>query len=212
MAKRLGAYRASVRAALGHPPQDMISDQEVDDAINESYYEIARLFAHRRLKRDTTITTVDGTQEYALPSDYFWMRYVRDGTNAKTLVHKNLEFIQETYGTDTGQPEHWETEDQNLMLGATPDGTYTLREWYMARPARLTATVQKDVLDEEWEEILKRGAIYRGFYTVGEYDRQIHTFNMWKRLIGDITETQGLERNTGVDIAGPMTAEGKPTH
>jgi len=210
MALSLGAYRSSVRAVLGNPPTDVISDEELDRDINAAYYEICRLFHHRRLKRDTTFDTVASTNEYALPADYFWMRVVKDDTSILKLDHKSLSWIEAREDGTEGPPTAWTTEDQNLRLWPTPDDTYTIHEWYYARPSRLTSVDQEDVLEEEWEEIIDRGSEARAFYRIGEYDRQIHAKNLQRSLINTITETQDLESVLGTDIAGPLDSVDYP--
>ena len=206
----LGAYRVAVAAALGHPPTDVLSNEEMDGAINDSYFEILRLFNHRRLKRNSTFSTVASQQEYALPADYWWMRILKDETNTQFLVHRSLRYIESVEDGSTGQPLYWTSEDQNLRLNPTPDGVYTVNRWYIARPGRLVQIYDDDLLGAEWEEIIKRGAESRAFYLMGEYDRQIHAKNLQRSLINTMVESQDMERVTGVDIVGPLEAAAEP--
>lgn len=210
MGLSFGGFTEAVMAALGHPPPDLVSEDEVAGVINDAYFEVARKFRHRRMQSDTTVSTTSGTNEYALPSDYFWMRVVRDETNNENLLSKSLGFIQSRNDGVNSQPLYWATEDYNIILSPTPDDTYTIRLWYFARPARLVAPADKSVFEDEWDEIIKRGAEAKAFYLMGEYDRQIHAKNLQRSLMNDIQETQVLEKLTGVDVAGPLTTLNEP--
>ena len=210
MGLSFGGFTEAVLAALGHPPEDLVSANEIAGVINDSYFEVARRFRHRRMQSDETITTVSGTNEYGLPSDYFWMRVVRDETNNENLLSRSLAFIQSRNDGVNSQPLYWATEDYNIILSPTPDDAYTIRLWFMARPARLSDPADKSVLEDEWDEIIKLGAEARAFYIMGEYDRQIHAKNLQRTLMNDIIETQTLEKLTGVDVAGPLTTLNEP--
>ena len=210
MGLSFGGFTEAVTAALGHPPEDLVSTNEIAGVINDSYFEVARRFRHRRMQSDATITTVSGTNEYALESDYFWMRVVRDETNNENLLSKSLDFIQSRNDGINSQPLYWATEDYNIILSPTPDDAYTIRTWYMARPARLRDPADSSVFEDEWDEIIKLGAEARAFYIMGEYDRQIHAKNLQRSLMNTIQETQTLEKLTGVEVAGPLTTLNEP--
>jgi len=196
MGQSLGAYRAAVRAALGEIPTSALTADVLDQEINASYFEVLELFEHPELQRDTTFATVSGTKEYALPSDYWWMRYVRDETNDETLLNRSLAFIRQDEDGATGTPEYWVHEDENLMLHETPNGVFTIREWYVFRPAVLADADDKDVLGAEWTEIIRKGAIYRAFETVGELDRGVHWWNRQRALLNRKFEIPARERTT----------------
>ena len=210
MGLSLGGFTEAVTAALGNPPEDLIGSGVITGLINDSYFEIARRFRHRRMQSDATITTTSGTNEYGLESDYFWMDVVRDETNNENLLSRTLAFIQSRNDGVNSQPLYWATQDYNIILSPTPDNAYTIRTWYFARPSRLVDPTDRSVFEDEWDEIVKLGAESRGFYVMGEYDRQIHAKNLQRSLINTIVETQTLERATGVDVAGPLTTLNEP--
>lgn len=205
----LGAYRADVRADTGFPPTDVVSQDEIDRRINDSYFEILGDFRHNRMKRDSTTSTVNGTQEYALPADYWYMRVFKDDTNVQRLTYKRLEWIEEQDQgtTDIGQPLYWTVEDTNVRVYPTPDRIYTLHFWYMARPAPLTLSTDQDVLEREWTEIIKLGAVQRVFYLLGEIDRQVHAMNLQQRLVDKIMEATDIDAETGATVIGPLLEE-----
>lgn len=207
MGRTLGVYRADVQADAGHPPEDVVTPDEIDRRINDSYFEILRLFRHNRMKRDTTVTTADDTKEYALPSDYWWMRVVKDETNLVRLDKRRLEWIEHNEDGTTGWPDYWTIEDQNIRLYPTPGGTYTIRLWYMARPAQLVNETDVDILEDEWSEIIKLGALQRVFFMLGEYERHVHTLNLQRRLLNTIIEPTDVDAQTGNEIAGLVTEE-----
>ena len=210
MGLSLGGFTEAVTAALGNPPEDLIGSGVITGLINDSYFEVARRFRHRRMQSDATISTVSGTNEYGLESDYFWMDVVRDETNNENLLPRSLAFIQSKNDGVNSQPLYWATQDYNIILSPTPDNAYTIRTWYFARPARLVDSTDRSVFEDEWDEIVKLGSEARAFYVMGEYDRQIHAKNLQRSLIKTIVETQTLEQATGVSVAGPLTTLNEP--
>ena len=210
MGQRLGAYQEAMLSALGYPPVDAFSAETRDGAINDSYFEVLSLFAHPELKADQAITTVDETKEYALPANYWYMRVVKDETNSQNLNWKSLEWIEAQDAGETGTPQWWTREGAHLRLWTTPDDEYTIRLWYMLRPPRLDDVTDASVLGSDWDELVKLGAIARGFFYLGELDRQVHTLNLWRSRLNRVVEVTDLERATGIEIAGPLNSEFEP--
>jgi len=207
MALTLGAYRSDVRAATGHPPQEILTDDEIDRRVNESLFEIAGLFVHNRLKRDATITTTSGVQEYALPADYWWSRVVKDEDTPQRLTWKRLEFMEEQEDGSTGEPLYYNQEDEHIRLHPTPNAALTIRIWYISRPDPLVGVNDRDPLESEFEEVILLGAVQRTFWLLGELDRQVHTLNLQRRRLGTMLEDDAMDAKAGAETVGPMTSE-----
>lgn len=207
MALTLGAYRSDVRAAVGHPPQTIVTDDEIDRRINEAMFEVAGLFVHNRLKRDTTITTASGTEEYALPADYWWARVYKDETNTQRLTWKRLEWIEEMEDGSTGEPLYYHIEDEHVRLYPTPNAVMTIRLWYISRPDPLVGVNDRDPLESEFEEVILLGAVQRTFWLLGELDRQVHTLNLQRRRLGTMLEDDAQDGKAGAETVGPMSSE-----
>lgn len=209
MARSLAELMADVRGDTGNPPIEVVTADEIIRRINDAYIEIASpsVARHNRLKKDTTITTAADTSEYGLPARYWHMRVVKDETNEQRLVYRRLEWIEEQHQTDeTGTPDFWTIEDEHIRFYPTPDGAYTVRIWYIERPAPLVDLQDTTTLDEEWDEPIKLGAVQRVFYLLGEHDRQVHALNLQRRLMGNILDPESYDMQTGTENTGPVNS------
>jgi hypothetical protein len=209
MARTLGAYRGDARAYVGYPPDDVLTDDEVDRRINEAYLEICRMFRHDNLRATATGTTVADQATYALPSTFWFNFYLKDTTNDQRIVNKDLEWMlnQDISGSniETGEPLYWSRESRgHFRMHPVPDDAYAYKFWFYERPVVLSSANQLDALEEEWNEIILLGVVQRLFGMLGEYDRQVQSLNLQRHLINSITEFDELDDDFGVDIVGPM--------
>jgi len=211
MGQNLGRYRANVQRVLGHPNEQVITGEEIDNQINHSYIDVAGMLAHNRLKADDTISTVDGDKEYGKPSDYWYMRIVKDETNNQKLTYRRLEWIEEREDGTTGQPLYWTIEDDHIRFYPTPDDAYTIRLWYVKRPVELALPTDTDALEREFSEPIELGAQARCFYIMGEYDRQVHALNLQRVLLDRVPVDDDQDASTGESIIGMIREKARTT-
>ncbi len=209
MARTLAAHYADVHRALGSPPDTAITKDQIIRAINDSYFECARLFRHENLIQTDTGTTIADQATYALPSGFWFSIYLKDTTNDQEITNKDLQWMlqQDISGDniETGEPLYWAREARgHFRLYPVPDDAYNYKFWYYQRPNVLDDMVEQDALEDEWNEILKLGAIQRGFFILGEYDRQVQALNLQRHLLNNMVEFEQLDDEFGLDIAGPL--------
>lgn len=205
MARELQNYRTTVRRELGFPDVSVITDDELDEYINDSYFDVLRRFDHKEIQASNSITTTSGTRAYALQTDYWWMELVKDDDNQQILTYKDLKWIELQDTSVEGMSLYWTTWEGEIILYPTPDtSSLTIDYWYYNRPSVLSADDDADVLPREWEEIIKEGAVWRCFKALGEYDRRVDSQNIQRSLIASMISTATQDDSTGTDIATPQ--------
>lgn len=114
----------------------------VRQAENRILYELQLPF----FQKSSTGTTTSSNRYLTTPTDFLSV-YVVQVVNAgsyEALLPKELSFIREAYPapTTTGVPKYYALFDQNtLLLGPTPDSSYTIELSYFYKPESIvTAT------------------------------------------------------------------------
>jgi len=206
MSTALATLRTNVQRDLGNPSTDALSTADIDARINDSYYELLTRYRHPEIETSVTLATVDGTQEYSLESDYWYTHILRDETNNRLIYYRPLEWLLEHDIDSEGQPMYWTRWGDERLLYPTPDGAYSITEYYYMR-ADLLAGSGKTVFDGlEWDEILKWGAVWRCFQALGMQDQMIHTRNIWRTLVNSIPESEMLEAEKSFQVIPPLYA------
>jgi len=90
---------------------------------------------------EATLTTVAGTQDVTLPTDWLEIENLSLNTPVKQLTYVNIEHLDSKYPSDfTGEPAVYTIEGNEIYFGPCPDAVYSVGLWYYARfPALATA-------------------------------------------------------------------------
>lgn len=121
-----------------------LSDAFLNTWINQSLHEIGTYARWRWLQETTTVTTVAGTQTYALPGDFQQAIALVDDDNDKKVPHISPARFLHLYGNDTGNSGPtalaWTAYEGNIYLHPIPStndtNRYTL--YYYENPATLS--------------------------------------------------------------------------
>lgn len=134
------------RDATGEFDPNIPPDPEVDDLLQAGLERFNDVTEYHVTDDTTSVTFVDGTQEYTLPTDCLKLLWVK--WNGKFLLPTDQETLRNTqtgWNTRTGQPTHYYFNARSLGLFPTPDaGTVAaaaspvLR--YVSTPAEVGAT------------------------------------------------------------------------
>lgn len=182
-----------VRLHLGGETTETVSDNQILRWVNRSYIDLASNYRFNELEASTSVTTVDGTAEYAIPStgstDILTVISVTDDTNNLTLQPWNRRqydlAVQGDAANVTGTPVFWfisgvgDNSDtppktvQRFTFYPTPGGAYTINVVYRKKPAELvlTPSATSSVLLEPWDEALALLAVARGWRALGDDDK-----------------------------------------
>ena len=194
-----------VRDELGNPSTTIITAAQLLRRLNYSYYEVATRYRHPEVEATATITTVDGTQTYAIPTRYWYTQYMRNETTEQVLLYKPLQWIL-AQDTDTKGPPQYHTRQGALtLLYPTPDKVYSITHYHTARPAAIVSAGDPSTIFDgfEWDEIVMWGAVWRCHQMLGQNDQMIHARNIWRTLVGSMPETEVLMAEGSAQIV-PM--------
>lgn len=139
----------------------------VDEYINNAYRELTGSFFFDKLEAtDTSITTVDGTAAYDVPSALYTVTHVRNTTDDVPLKQMEIDWYDQQDITDNkGEPEYFVEYADQLLIFPTPDDAYALTLRGPKPPTTLTLDADEPVIPEDWHMILVlRSAADLAFY------------------------------------------------
>jgi len=129
-------------------------------------------------RKNVTGQTSDGNQYLATPTDFldnFSLSVTVSGSQT-FLLFKDVNFIREAYPsvTSTSVPKHYAIfDDNNFILGPTPNDSYTMELHYFHRPVSLTAGSDSGTtwLSENAVNAMLYGSLLEAYiYMKGETD------------------------------------------
>jgi len=131
--------------------------------INKRYQQILRKINWDYINEDYTVTTVSGTQNYTLPSDFKTELYVNDSTNSKNLDRVELQDLVKNYSGDldtSGDIERYsiynsDDGEKYIKFHYKPNEALTVGIPYIVKPAALSGTTE-NILDIE--DLIELGA------------------------------------------------------
>ena len=168
------------------------------------------------LRKNMTGTITDGNKYLSAPSDFLavYSLAVIDGTSYEYLLNKDVNFIRQAYPnpTDTGLPRYYAlfgptvagstiTNELSMILGPTPDATYTVELHYYYYPESIV-TASTTWLGDNFDSVLLYGSLMEAYtYMKGEQDmlqlyntKYMEALALAKRL-GDGMERQDAYRS-----------------
>jgi len=155
-----------MKTNVGNSVQDTSSAfmTKIGVYINKRYKQILRRTNWEYINEDYTITTISGTQDYTLPTDFKTEMYAVDTTNNINLKRITLQDIAKE-NTDSlssnGSVSGYvifnsDSGDKILRLFEIPTGVYTIAFPYIVTPVDLSADADENVLDIE--DLIEIGA------------------------------------------------------
>lgn len=126
----------------------------VKDYINRAYLALSNGLDFPELqKTSTAITTVSGTQDYALPVDTQFLYSITDTTNGPKLI-KQGQGPLDAMGAGPGKPLYYARFINEIHLSPVPDGAFVIRVRYYQRPTLLSNDADVPVMGVEWDEAI----------------------------------------------------------
>lgn len=130
-------------------------DADVFDYANRGIAALDRLLkladTGQRFLSSTTITTTNGTELYALPSDFMALVSLSgefDGTMRwlTSYEHNERPLLSDENAGWTGEPLYYRLRQANISLLPTPAAEYTLTLWYAPAPSTLVSGQNYDTI------------------------------------------------------------------
>jgi len=142
---------------------NFVEDSELTNYINASIAELYDLmvaaYGSDYFLDSAAISIVSGTEDYALPADFYKMRGVDVNINNDNWFSvRPFNFNERnrnqdvTWGLLTGPSIRYRIMGSNLKFSPVPDGSYNCQIWYIPKAAILTTDT--DVFDDlnQWAE------------------------------------------------------------
>lgn len=152
------AMEARIIAELHRDDIATVVDDYINDAI--SHYQRFRFWFN---ETSATQNTASGTATYAWPSDMVQLDSLVITVNSRIYPLRQLSprEIDELYNnsSSTAQPTHYADYKQQFRLWPTPNGTYTLTQYYLKNYTALTTgSTSSNVWTTEAEELIRTRA------------------------------------------------------
>lgn len=134
---------------LRHP------DANVFDYVNRGIAALDRVLrmvdSGQRYLSSSTVTTSNGTETYALPSDFMHLVSLSGSINGMQRWFTSYDMTERPLLIDTnagwtGEPLYYRLRGGNISLLPVPTATYSLTLWYQAAPSTLTTGQSFDTI------------------------------------------------------------------
>lgn len=150
---RLDALRAQVRRRAdqesgGQSNQQLCSEPELNDYINAAWCELYEMligWGQEYFLLSSSITTVSGTSDYDLPSDFFKLRGVDVTLSSDETFSAHPYMFEERNSYrlggswQPGWPVWYRLKGDSIGFIPIPTGVYTATLWYYPVPATLVS-------------------------------------------------------------------------
>lgn len=180
--------------------------------INERQKRVCRSFNFSFLQKTfPTISTVDGTGSYSLPTgfkDDLHVYYVDSDGQKYELDQIDLVTAWEKYGTtstDKGEPEAWSLEATTFSIWPIPDAVYTIGIEGFGYLADLSLDADHNELTDNWPELLISGAVADCYLDVGMLEESSFWEGKFQTLLRDLRSVDVERQLPGVMILEPRT-------
>lgn len=152
-----------------------INDAYSDLTTKNRYMGLRKNFVFPELEVSTTSSTVDGRAYVSVPTDCLIVRHVYDKTNNVKLGRINwynyVSYTDRATTTSEGKPSEWVRSSGSLYLHPTPDAIYALDIFYKKKVAVLSASADKTIIGDEWDNIIVQLAVIKGNQWMNDWDK-----------------------------------------
>ena len=138
--------------------RDDLTDN-IPDFISLAEDRINRHIRVRSMEHRAEMSTASGQAYYGLPDGYIQMRHIAvQGSPNRDLEYRTPErFDTELVGT--GKPKYYTLIGNELRLGPTPGGVYTVEMVFYRKFSHLSDTLTSNKLLEDHSDVLLYGAL-----------------------------------------------------
>lgn len=196
----LDDFRTELRDASGRPS---VSNARLDRWIMQAMYEFGYAFKFHCLEGTGTQETVVGVDTYDLPND---LRVINENgveiiapsdclgrllseTRVQWRLHRDTSSDTTNYCT----PTHYHNYNGKLIIRPKPDDTYTLDFDYWKRITQLAEPDAVSPFEDDWDDVIFTGALYRVYRAFGEFERYKNVRNDFLALVRSRVLEEDLE-------------------
>jgi len=209
--------RLKVRKPLGIEPDDTdLTDPDIDEYLNLSYWEIQDKFPFREKERTATFLTIAGERVYPMPEPYdalvslAILDFETTSGQFTKLTRMTTDEYENTYNSNTtsqGKPERYTRENCFVRLWPTPDKIYTMSMKRLITLEDLSSSQLLPEIPRAWWEVITAGAVWRAFVDYGDFDRsqavKAHQIALINSLVPVASKEERDSREAGVNVIRP---------
>lgn len=157
------------------------------------------------MKKDTSITTVAGTDNYTLPADFWKQKGISltQGDFTGKLERMDFGGKRDWYNNEQGVPRFWHFYTRSkILLFPTPDGAYPLTIWYV--PVYTQLATGSDTFDgiHGFEEYgIYEAAIKCRIKSEGEINELLAMKSVVENEISDMAAERDIGGYSGIEEA-----------
>lgn len=191
---------------------------DVDTLLNRSYWKVCDVYKFKEKESSVTFPLVSGTSTYVIatltsPVIYDSIQSVAI-EDLVTFAHTPLDMmtIQEyessyiNVTTENAKPTRYIRDGQNanIKFWQTPDNIYNVTVYYWKTLNDLVSG--GPLIPQSWHEVILFGAVYRGFYAFGDYNRAKKAKQVYLEMTEESTPVETKEKsnvpNAGLTVLG----------
>jgi hypothetical protein len=186
----LTSLSASVLLKLGLPSTDgMMTSAALTEAVNNAIQQISTDHEWPWLYIEDNFVTVAGTTSYNMPTSNIMLKWLGYKDDMLDMVQRQdivrVSQIQ-------GRPVIYAEKGNNIILGPTPDGDYTIDRGYYQRETPLVAGSDAPLLPDEYADYAVTVAAKTACVRLGDserYNMLLKEEKMWVDRISDEVRT-----------------------
>ncbi len=202
-----------------------IGDTQLDRWINMSAKEIFYSFKFREAEANTTFVTIQADYDYTIGSglninvtdfriiheEGLWVE-LPDTERRELLIEVRERWLEKVTleAASEAPPTHYHKYGNQIYLRPVPDTTIlTIRFHYWKKMTELALDADVTPLDEDWDEAVLLGTLYRGYRYFGEEQRMVNRRNEQLGIIRSRSLEIDLEPfpEGGISLPGPDDTE-----
>ena len=145
----------------------------IDDFIDLAE---TRIYSELRLRFMEEAYSVSTATTAALPTDFLEWKYLyTDGTPTQWIDIKPAQWIYQHYEIRSaeGKPQFAAMDDETLIFGPYPDGTYTIKGTYYMKQTALSASNETNWLTNNAPDLILFGALLESAPYIGDDARMM---------------------------------------
>lgn len=209
--KTLANFRDEIVAAAQRGTAAQVGVTLVNDWIHRAMYEFGYVFKFHELEGYAEQVLLANTRDVVFPTDYRVMN--ENGIEVlgvekfegALIKETRAQFIRKNRITGasviTGRPKYYHIYGTQFIVRPKPDVDYTLGVHYWKK---LTTLADGDVsiFDDDWDDIIMLGGLYRCFRHFNEFDRYQNVRNDFLGMIRSRKLDEDLEEFPEGGVSG----------
>lgn len=169
---------------------------------NLTTLELNRKLRVREMTTTTTLTTVNGVEEIALPADFLDMQMLYIDRDIRKPLEAVTEWSAANRHDQSGEPAQFSIEGDQLLLNPIPDGEYTLfMRYYAELPQAVTLLSPSNAVLDAYPEIYFWGSLANFYLWDRNNEEADRYFAKFREAISDANKA-----NAKAKYAAPLAA------